>query len=97
MDRGRQIDNIQNVNARIFDQFYQRNKTSVRTTNPPGGKSSICLGWSFPEPILQQRNLKKNVNFIQQCNQKLGAYNKRNRSQNNYILTKRSNVNLIFC
>jgi hypothetical protein len=36
MDRGRQIDNIQNVNARFIDTFGQGGKTSVKTTNPPG-------------------------------------------------------------
>ncbi len=35
MDRGRQIDNIQNVNARYIDQ-YGAGRTSVKTTNPPG-------------------------------------------------------------
>jgi hypothetical protein len=35
MDRGRQIDNIQNVNAGMFDKFGS-GKTSVKTTNPPG-------------------------------------------------------------
>jgi hypothetical protein len=35
MDKGRQIDNVQNVNARMFDKFGV-GKTSVRTTNPPG-------------------------------------------------------------
>jgi len=93
MDRGRQIDNIQNINAKIYDQYYHRNKTSVRTTNPPGGKSSICLGWSFPEPIPQQRNLKKNDNIRFHNNVKWGALNSRNTSHNNNIhLTKKTNV-----
>lgn len=35
MDRGRVIDNIQNVNARYIDQFGA-GKTSVKIVNPPG-------------------------------------------------------------
>ena len=36
MDRGRVIDNIQNVNARYIDQYGAAGKTSVKTSNPPG-------------------------------------------------------------
>ena len=36
MDKGRQMDNIQNTNARYIDKFGQDNKTSVKTSNPPG-------------------------------------------------------------
>ena len=45
MDRGRQIDNIQNTNAVFIDNFGQHGKTSVKTSNPPGGKSNFSLGW----------------------------------------------------
>jgi len=59
MDKGRQIDNTQNVNARWIDQFNQSNKTSVKISNPPGGKSSFSLGWTDPEPV-PQRNAATN-------------------------------------
>ncbi len=36
MDRGREIDKTQNVNARYIDGFNNNQKTSVKTTNPPG-------------------------------------------------------------
>lgn len=36
MDKGRQIDNAQNVNARFIDNFGQGGKTSVNVSNPPG-------------------------------------------------------------
>lgn len=35
MDKGRQIDNTQNVNARYIDQ-YGAGRTSVNVSNPPG-------------------------------------------------------------
>jgi hypothetical protein len=45
MDRGRQIDNIQNVNAVNIDKFGNTGKTSTRVINPPGGKDHFSLGW----------------------------------------------------
>jgi hypothetical protein len=36
MDRGREIDKSQNLNARYIDQFQNGAKTSVKTSNPPG-------------------------------------------------------------
>jgi len=69
MDKGRQIDKIQNVNARWVDQFNHTNKTSVRTTNPPGGKSTFSLGWSEPEILSQKQqnnrfeNIENNANW----------------------------------
>ena len=50
MDRGRQIDNIQNVNARFIDQFGKSGKTSTRIIHPPGGEDHFSLGWGFEEP-----------------------------------------------
>ena len=40
MDRGREIDKAQNLNARYIDSFNCSSKTSVKTTNPPGKISS---------------------------------------------------------
>ena len=53
MDRGRIIDNVQNVNAVNIDQYGKTGKTSTRVINPPGGKDHFSLGWgdnSEPEP-----------------------------------------------
>ncbi len=50
MDRGRQIDNIQNINARYFDQFGTCGKTSTKITHPPGGEDHFSLGWEYEEP-----------------------------------------------
>ena len=50
MDRGRQIDNIQNTNARFIDQFGKCGKTSTKITHPPGGEDHFSLGWGYEEP-----------------------------------------------
>ena len=50
MDRGRQIDNIQNTNARFIDQFGKCGKTSTRVIHPPGGEDHFSLGWGYEEP-----------------------------------------------
>ena len=50
MDKGRQIDNIQNINARFIDQFVKSGKTSTRITHPPGGEDHFTLGWGYEEP-----------------------------------------------
>ncbi len=50
MDRGRQIDNIQNTNARFLDQFGKCGKTSTRVIHPPGGEDHFSLGWGYEEP-----------------------------------------------
>ena len=49
MDKGRQIDNIQNINARFIDQFGKCGKTSTRITHPPGGEDHFTLGWGYEE------------------------------------------------
>ena len=36
MDRGREIDKTQNLNARYIDGFQNSQKTSVNVSNPPG-------------------------------------------------------------
>lgn len=41
MDKGRIMDNIQNSNARFIDKYGDTNKTSVKTSNPPG--NFICI------------------------------------------------------
>ena len=53
MDRGRQIDNIQNSNAVFLDRFGKSGKTSTKIINPPGGKDHFSLGWGDPEPSPQ--------------------------------------------
>ena len=49
MDRGRQIDNIQNSNAVYLDRFGKSGKTSTKIINPPGGKDHFSLGWEEPK------------------------------------------------
>ena len=60
MDRGRQIDNIQNSNAVFLDKFGKSGKTSTKVINPPGGSSHFSLGWDDSQnnnqPQKQQSN-----------------------------------------
>ena len=60
MDRGRQIDNVQNSNAVYLDRFGKSGKTSTKIINPPGGKDHFSLGWDEPkqnnQPQKQQSN-----------------------------------------
>ena len=61
MDRGREIDNAQNTNAVYIDKYGNGGKTSVKTSNPPGGKSHFSFGWSGQEeqePV-QKRGKKR--------------------------------------
>ena len=51
MDRGRQIDNIQNSNAVYLDRYGKSGKTSTKVINPPGGKDHFSLGWEEPKEI----------------------------------------------
>ena len=54
MDRGRQIDNVQNSNAVYLDRFGKSGKTSTKVINPPGGKDHFSLGWDDqPQPSQQ--------------------------------------------
>lgn len=67
MDKGRQIDNIQNKNARLFDKFEKNGKTSTKITHPPGGEDHISLSWetNIPEPKYtygKKRFEKSNIN-----------------------------------
>ena len=50
MDKGRQIDTIQNTNARFLDQFGICGKTSTKVIYPPGGEDHFSLGWGYDEP-----------------------------------------------
>ena len=60
MDRGRQIDNIQNSNAVFLDRYGKSGKTSTKVSNPPGGKDHFSLGWDDSQqknqPPKQQGN-----------------------------------------
>ena len=60
MDRGRQIDNIQNSNAVYLDRFGKSGKTSTKIINPPGGKDHFSLGWGDPEPSTQSQKPSSN-------------------------------------
>ena len=61
MDRGRQIDNIQNSNAVYLDRFGKSGKTSTKVINPPGGKDHFSLGWDEPEPTQKQQTNKPRI------------------------------------
>ena len=56
MDRGRQIDNIQNSNAVYIDRFGKSGKTSTKIINPPGGKGNFSLAWDEPKKNIEQKN-----------------------------------------
>ena len=59
MDRGRQIDNIQNSNAVFIDRFGKSGKTSTKVMAPPGGQDHFSLGWEEPKqnkPSPQSQN-----------------------------------------
>ncbi len=63
MDRGRQIDNVQNCNAVFIDKFGRSGKTSTRIINPPGGKDHFSLGWDEPP---KQTSQQQKPQYIQQ-------------------------------
>lgn len=46
MDRGRQIDHVQNTNAMAYDKF-NKGRTCVKIANPSGGKCHFSLGWDY--------------------------------------------------
>ena len=50
MDKGRQIDKEQNINALHFDKFRTNGKTCTKITHPPGGEAHINLSWEINEP-----------------------------------------------
>jgi hypothetical protein len=91
MDRGRVIDKVQNENARFIDAFGANQKTSVRTTNPPGiniliigGKSSFSLGWSAAEDTVPKVQ-KKQPQFTQK-NEQPREETKTNFKVDNYLI-----------
>lgn len=89
MDRGRIIDNAQNTNARFIDNYGTSQKTSVRITNPAGGKSSFSLGWTEPEaqPVNRNRNNNASSNVSNNFNYNDNYNNNINNSvpmNNNY-------------
>jgi len=101
MDRGRQIDNTQNVNARWIDQYNQTNKTSVKIANPPGGKSSFSLGWTDPEPVPQRNaNATRNENLSNfndnqqpQGNRNFGNLKNKSSAENTFYNNNNNNNN----
>jgi hypothetical protein len=88
MDKGRIIDNIQNTGARFIDSFGSSGKTSVKTTNPPGGKSSFSLGWEEPtQKRTTKTETKKNDVFTSKKkvqNEEYNDYNDNNNYQEDY-------------
>ena len=74
MDRGRQIDNIQNTNARFFDNYGKIGKTSTKITHPPGGEDHISLSWGTNEP--EPKNTYGKKRFEQSYNYSYGNFKK---------------------
>ena len=72
MDRGRQIDNIQNTNARYIDQFGKSGRTSTKITHPPGGEDHISLSWQTNEPEPMYKYGKKRFEQDMNKNDKYG-------------------------
>ena len=69
------MDNAQNTNARFVDNFGN-GKTSVKTSNPPGGKSSFSLGWDDTATDYNKyTSTKKNFNDIKQQSVSDNNYN----------------------
>ena len=91
MDRGRQIDNIQNVNAVHIDQFGRSGKTSTRVTHPPGGEDHFSLGWGYePEPPQKNNYGKKRFDqpqsqFQQQGNNPSVPFNRNQNYRSNIV------------
>ena len=71
MDRGRQIDSIQNQNAVYIDNYGETRKTSVKIANPPGGRSNFSLGWGDDshqqqeKPKYGRKRFEPNQNSLQ--------------------------------
>lgn len=66
MDRGAMIDQIQNENARFIDNFHSKQRTCIKTLNPPGGKSHFSFGWNEVEPEKYQSNYN-NQSYQNHC------------------------------
>ena len=95
MDKGRIMDNAQNNNARYIDNFNNAGKTSVKTSNPPGGKSSFSLGWDNSNDDYNPAP-KKNFKNLNQQNQNTNyAYDQQQQSYNNNNAPK-TNVRVNF-
>ena len=82
MDKGRQIDNIQNVNARFIDQFGKCGKTSTRIIHPPGGEDHFSLGWGYEEPPKYSYGRKRFENQNYQFQSNPSNYGNRNYNYN---------------
>ncbi len=65
MDKGRQIDRNQNINAQYYDKFRSNGKTSTKIMHPPGGESHINLSWEINE---QEPNYKYGRKRFEQNN-----------------------------
>ena len=92
MDRGRQIDNIQNINARFIDQFGKCGKTSTRIIHPPGGEDHFSLVWGFEELPSKYKYGRKRFDQPNPQSQ-LNAYTYGNKAKNQY---QRGKSNIVF-
>ena len=72
----------QNINARYHDKFGQ-GRTNVNISNPPGGKSTISLGWEEPsKPKIQSRENLQQVNYQNQGGNNYYPNPNQNQNQN---------------
>ena len=62
MNKGRQIDNIQNSNAVYIDRYGKSGKTSTKIINPPGGKDHFSLGWEEPKQNIPNNQSQPSTN-----------------------------------
>ena len=76
MDKGRQIDKTQNLNALYLDKFRINGKTSTKITHPPGGETHINLSWEINE---SEPNYKYGRKRFEQNNNNYSNYSNFNK------------------
>ena len=76
MDKGRQIDKTQNLNALHLDKFRINGKTSTKITHPPGGETHINLSWEINQ---SEPNYKYGRKRFEQNNNNYSNYSNFNK------------------
>ncbi len=76
MDKGRQIDKTQNLNALYLDKFRINGKTSTKITHPPGGETHINLSWEINQ---SEPNYKYGRKRFEQNNNNYSNYSNFNK------------------
>jgi len=79
----------QNINARYIDKFNSGGTTSIKTHNPPGGKSTFSLGWG--NDVNENKTTSTNkINKITK-NEDLYSYSNTNTEKNTKTFKNLSN------